>query len=560
MKKFILLSICTSLLCADYYYSEGKRVDIEPLNQQRTLESGDSIDYYRLNGKRVGVSSTLIVSFKDGVDREEVYLTYNLKELDRLMPNTFLVEVSNKSSISTSAKLYESGLVNYAHPNFFQNRERRATDTYFNLQWHLIDTEKVVGANINITEAWKITKGAGVKVAIFDDAVDTTHEDLKDGVVASYSAIDESIDATPKVSDNAHGTFIAGVIGARENGKGIVGVAPESSIVGMKGAVGEGVEDSTIIKAFQWAKNSNVDVMNNSWGGYNVSEGVKSAIVDCATNGRDGKGMIITFGHGNDGCNDKEQCKKDGEGEALGYIQNDESAIEEVLAIGATNHLNKRASYSNYGQYLDFVAPGGDGDEVDIDDKVGIVSIDISGEMGWSKTQYENGYGEVIEGDSDLNYITKDPSQVGTSYAAPIVAGVSALMISANPDLTREQIVKILKETSDKIGDYSYIDGKSYELGYGRVNATKALQRALELKTTSVVDTTNSEVNSSEDSIDSIYNFNSMTSGWHLLGAVENLENLKEKYNLKVIWSYDLDTWSKNPTSIEKAKGFWIYK
>lgn len=102
---------------------------------------------------------------------------------------------------------------------------------------------------------------------------------------------------------------------------------------------------------------------------------MKTAIVDAANNGRDGKGMVITFGAGNDACQSGNLCYQDGDtsGDSLGYIKDDESAIEEVLAVGAINHVNERASYSNWGEYLDISAPGGDGDNVD--DAYGMVSL-----------------------------------------------------------------------------------------------------------------------------------------------------------------------------------------
>lgn len=560
MKKALLISIISSMLLAgDYYYSNGKKVELTPTNEAKNLRYIGDVKYYKSisTNQKVGVSKRFIISFNDGVNKSEIYKKYNLVEIEALTKEIFLVEANSiDKAIEISAELYESGIVKFAHPDFIKSYKKRLTnptDPLFSKEWHLIDTEKIKSANINIMEAWEITKGANVKIAVFDDAVDINHEDLKDGVIDSYNATDKTSNTLPDTSDDAHGTFVSGVAVARENGKGVVGVAPEAKLLAMKGATGDAVEDSNIIKAFEWAKNSGADVMNNSWGGYNVTDAVKSTIVDCATNGRDGKGMIITFGHGNDACNDTHICKQSGEGDELGYIKDDESAIEEILAVGATNSQNKRASYSNYGIYLDISAPGGDGDTIDIDNASGIVSTDLSGEMGWSKSSYTNGYGESIAGDSDNNYISNDPTQVGTSYSAPMVAGVAGLIISANPDLTREQIFEILKETADKVGGYTYTDGKSYELGYGRVNAGNAVKKALELKNATTTETTTS---SSFD-----YKFNELGSGWHLLGAVENLNSVKESNNLNEAWSYDsVNGWSKNPSLIEQGKGFWIKK
>jgi len=543
MKKSLFIPFILSSLFADsYIYQNGQRVELVELKDKRSA----TIRYFKNSQtkREVGVSQNLLISFKDGVDEKAILNQYNLVKIEDLNSFTTLAKANSiDEAIEICNALVEADLVNFAHPDFLKKIEKRdnPTDEFFAKQWHLVDTPEVVGANVEVLEAWKYTKGSGVKVAIFDDAVDTEHEDLKAGVVASLNVFDDSSDATAKISDNAHGTFVAGVAVARENGKGIVGVAPEASILAIKGATGDEATDSTTIKAFTWAKEQGVDVMNNSWGSYGVSDAVKSSIVDLATNGRDGKGVIIAFGSGNEGCSDKETCK-DADGEEMGLLKYDEGSISEVLSVGATNHLNQRASYSNYGIYLDITAPGGDGDNI-TENNSGMVSTDISGEMGWSQ-------------EANNNYITNDINQVGTSYASPVVAGVSALILSANPDLTREQVFEILKTTSDKVGNYTYTDGKSNELGYGKINAKNAVLKAIELKGSSTTEPTPTPTSSTTFD----YGFDSLQSGWHLLGAVEDLSNVQSQNSLESVWSFTDGSWSKNPTEIKEGKGFWIKK
>lgn len=557
MKKVFLSSIAVlSLFANEYYYRDGKAVELKELKSLRNTDVRYFVD--TTTEQTLGVTTKILVAFKSGVDLQQIYTKYNLKELQKF-DTSILLEVINGDSIAISNALVESGVAIFAHPNFLKDIKTKAlpSDEFFAKQWHLADTSTISGGSVNITDAWKITKGKGIKIAVFDDAVDTNHEDLKDAVVGRYNSKDKSEDTLASKSDDAHGTYVAGIAVARENGKGVVGVAPEASLLAMKGATGEGIEDSMTIASFEWAKKNGADVMNNSWGSYGVSDGLKAAIVDLAKNGRNGKGTIIAFGAGNEGCNDTEQCMKDGKPQ--GTLDKDESSIEEVLSVGATNHLNARASYSNYGKYLDITAPGGDGDEITSEPKVGMVSTDLTGSDGYSK-------------ETNNNYVVEDPNQVGTSYASPVVAGVSALILGANSDLTREQVFQIIYETADKSGGYTYTSGKSYELGYGKINAKKAVEKALSMKsgssesntttisTTSESNTTKPTTDSNITSDTSIYKFDTLGAGWHLLGAISNLGDIKSANSLQVVWSYSNETWSQNPTTIEAGKGFWIKK
>jgi len=546
----VLLFTLSIAFAQNYYYSFGKKNELQAQKSVRETKEFGTIHYFsKTNGQTVGLMDTLIVSFKKGVDTQTVINEYNLTKVESLGAGMILLKAKNSTDVlDACAKLFENGSVNFAEPNFIRKMPKRATvaDPLYAKAWHLHNTSTTTGAHINVETAWNTTKGSGVKIAIFDDAVDSAHEDFN--LEAQYNAVTQSSDSSPDKSDDAHGTFVAGLALAKENSLGSTGVAPEAALLAIKGAVGLTSTDASTIRAFEWAKTKGADVMNNSWGGYNITQAVKTAIEDAANNGRNGKGMVIVFGHGNDKCNDNDSiCYKDGDTTTigLGQLSNDESSLELVIAVGATNHDNKRASYSNYGKYLDLSAPGGDGDSI-FENIVGMVSTDISGDLGWSKTEYLNIFGETITGDSNPNYISEDPFQVGTSYSSPVVAGVAALVIAANPNLTRAQIFDILQTTADKVGGYTYTNGRSSELGYGKVNAGAAVARAVELK---------SNATSTFD-----YGFNTLSTGWHLLGAVDSLGNIKSQYSLQSVYTYTNGKWNLNPTSISKGIGFWISK
>ncbi len=280
--------------------------------------------------------------------------------------------------------------------------------------------------------------GRGVKVAIIDDALDTTHEDLQGAIVATYDVATGTTDVTPPDDNATHGTEVTGLIGARNNDLGIVGVAPEAKIYFIKLPFEGYVTTDDIVEAFQKAMEWGVDVVNCSWGSGNVDDAVRQAIETLARQGRGGKGTVIVFAAGNGNA----------------PIGNDESSIPEVIAVGATNKFDLRSSYSAYGPELDVMAPGGE--------YLGLTTLDQMGHAGESVNDY---------------VLYDDPHAFGgTSAAAPLVTGVVAQLLEANPHLTRANVYNALACSADKIGNRPYgTDGFNDYYGYGKVNANRAL-------------------------------------------------------------------------------------
>lgn len=317
-------------------------------------------------------------------------------------------------------------------------------EPYYNQQWYLAKDQTFYtlnnindDANIHPLDILKYYKGDGVKIAIIDDGLDVYHEDLFGAIINTFDIATRSADVSHTNIKKFHGTAVTGIIGARVNGKGIEGVASNSKIIFLK--YKESMSDSEIIELFDKAEAFGADIINNSWGTYNVSQAVRNKIVDLATNGRNGKGTIIVFASGND---DRD-------------MGNDESAIPEVISVGATDRDNLRAYYSNYGINLDIMAPGGYW--------LGITTLDDSGTKGIA-TNNEN---YILY--NDANPFT------GTSASAPIVSGIIALMLEKNPNLTRVEIENILKSSADKIGNVPYTANRNLYYGYGKVNLSKIM-------------------------------------------------------------------------------------
>ena len=319
-------------------------------------------------------------------------------------------------------------------------------EKYYYQQWYINHDEdfyESVGidpkAGIDADYALSHYCGAGVKIAVIDDGLDMKHEDLAGALKASYDIATGGSDVSHSNPWDYHGTAVSGIIAARINGKGIAGVAGCSELIFLK--YRENMSDSETIELFEKAKEFGADIVLCSWGTYDVSEAVRDEIVDLSSNGREGRGMVVVFAAGND---DR-------------YMGNDESAIPEVISVGASDIDNDRAWYSNYGRNLDILAPGGDYDHA-------ITTLDDSGEVGTSTI--------------DPDYLLYDDYYgfVGTSASAAIVAGAVALMLEKNPTLSRERIEDILKKSASKIGHLPYEDGRNDYYGYGKLDLDAAMQ------------------------------------------------------------------------------------
>lgn len=312
-------------------------------------------------------------------------------------------------------------------------------EPYYKEQWYLNFNNEIysqnnidLNAHISAENLLKKYNGKGVKIAIIDDGLDVTHEDLEGAIINTYDITSKSTNVSHNNSHNYHGTAVTGIIGARINNKGIQGIASGASIIFLKHK--EGMSDSETIELFTKAEEFGADIINCSWGTYDVSQSVKEKIQDLAINGRNGKGTIIVFASGND---DQDMA-------------NDESSIPEVLAVGATDKDNLRAWYSNYGKNLDVMAPGGY--------DIGITTLDPMDTNGISV--YDDNY---------LLY-NEYNSFIGTSAAAPIVSGIIALILEKNPTFTRIDIENILKNSSDKIGNIAYENARNDYYGFGKIN------------------------------------------------------------------------------------------
>ncbi|MFO0997375.1 MAG: S8 family serine peptidase [Alphaproteobacteria bacterium] len=291
------------------------------------------------------------------------------------------------------------------------------SDPYYGSQWHLKGTY-----GINVSAVWNDYSGHGIKVGLVDDGVNYLHRDLAPNYRTDldYDARDKDSDAFASASGDNHGTTVAGTVGAAAgNGYGGVGVAWGADLIGFR--MGYGAAGSTAQILDDFKHQSAVDISNNSWGysGF-FTDNFKSAafapigqaMADDAHFGRGGLGTVFVFAAGNDRATGNDVNYHD--------FQNSPYAI----AAAATDSTGHVASFSTPGAAVLVAAPG-----------VGIITTDQQGALG---------------------YVNGDFASVsGTSFSAPIVSGVVALMLEANHNLGYRDVQEILAYSASKPPGFS---------------------------------------------------------------------------------------------------------
>ncbi|MEZ5045218.1 MAG: S8/S53 family peptidase [Saprospiraceae bacterium] len=420
------------------------------------------------DGTQHGIMDEVIVRISDPKDQGPMrFLVQNFEakivkqdEFDPLQYHISIGKVEGRNALVLANSLYETGLFEFAEPNFLRLMKRMNTsDAFVNNQWALHNDGNntsqyggVAGADMNVFDAWAATTGsASIKIAIIDEGVDLNHPDLKANLLPGYDATGQGSEGGPSGND-AHGTACAGIAaGVGNNNLGIVGVAFSSKIIPVRIAYSSGsswvTTNSWISNAINWAwQTGNADVLSNSWGGGGSSTAINNAISGAVNNGRGGLGSPVLFAAGNDNG-------------ANSYPATYAPTIS-VIAMSMCNERKSPDSCdgeswwgSNYGTGADVAAPG-----------VKIYATDISGSAGYANGDYISNFN-------------------GTSSACPNAAGVMALILSADGTLTEAQARAALEGTCDKVGAYTYasnVAGQptgtwSLELGYGKINAANAI-------------------------------------------------------------------------------------
>jgi subtilisin-like proprotein convertase family protein len=394
------------------------------------------------------------------------------------LPETYLFTVPGPFDALDVANAMASSGAPLALPQFAAQPRKVAarklftpTDPlYAGEQWHLKNTGQyggTAGQDANVETAWDATKGSGVVIALIDDGVQTNHPDLAAGYLGALSFDFNDNDADPSPADpdpmnpDDHGTAVAGVAAARHNnGLGGTGAAPEASIAAIR-LISEPVTDSTIGSALSH-QNGSIHIKSNSWsysGDGTLDDQVShmldlAAVTDGANNGRGGRGVIYLWAAGNSaGSNDNTNYDA--------YCTR-----RQVLSIGAVDRNGVKSFYSEPGAALFICAPSNGGTP-----DIGITTTDRTGGVG-----YDSG---------DYTHANTASGFGGTSSATPLAAGVVALILASNPQLTWRDVQHVLVRTARKndSGDPGWFTNGggrqvNHLYGHGVVDAAAAVALA----------------------------------------------------------------------------------
>ncbi len=445
---------------------------LDEVRDYNEVKVGTHVYYSEGSTRPIVPTGELFIQFQEGTNQEEqnmVLSEYNLVLIDRT--DNYLVTASvspaSPNPLKVANLLEQISLVKWAEPDIDTPLEEyefvRPDDDLLDHQWHLKNSGFVIDANwrlkkdadAKIIDAWKRlgkTGSSEVTVAVIDNGFDLSHPDLRDNIVKPYNVWDRSNKPIQDDPTYTHGTPCASVAIAPANGTGIVGASPNSKFMPVHGT---SFSASATKRMFEYCADNGADIISCSWGttdpGFALNTMKERAIADAAQNGRNGKGCVILYAVGNSN---------------LDYV-NLYSAHPDVIAVAASTSRDEHAEYSNRGREVSVCAPS--------NGNWPILAARASWDTG---LHWETGDFRYYRDGKNRGVHYKHFG--GTSSSCPLVAGVCALILAANPELTAKQVKEVLEQTADKIGDPSeYVNGHSPKYGYGRVNADKAVAEAL---------------------------------------------------------------------------------
>ncbi|MBO8126353.1 MAG: S8 family peptidase [Firmicutes bacterium] len=272
--------------------------------------------------------------------------------------------------------------------DFFLSKKSRPSAKPQEMDWGV----KRIGA----PEAWPVSKGAQVKVAVIDTGIQLGHPDLKDRIDKGFNTITLTKNAN---DDNGHGTHVAGIIAASDNDFGVVGVSPEVVLYPVKVLDSNGSGSlSDVVAGIQWCIEQGVDIINMSLGASDSSETFAEAVRIAAS-----KGIIIVAAAGNSGPDNT----------SIDYP----AKYPETIAVAASDQNDRIADFSSRGPEVDISAPGVDINSTYLGSKYTILS--------------------------------------GTSMATPHVTGTIALLKALHRNYTLADIKSILKRSAHLLPNFS---------------------------------------------------------------------------------------------------------
>lgn len=395
--------------------------------------------------------------------------------------------------------------------------QTNGADPLVSYAWHLQNTGQtafssgagVAGNDLRVLRAHQLGyNGKGIRIAVSDSGVEVSHPDLSNNQLSgehrSYSGSPNTwhgSQPTPEGNDG-HGTAVSGLINAISgNGIGSMGTAPGAKFAGFY-FIGRFKDTSSSYEARVLDQIlGDFDIFNYSYGYANcffvpTSQSVVDAYKKGVSQGRDGKGSIYVKAAGNDFKGSNSECRSGDNSTFYGNANtNEDQNLPYLIVTAASNASGQISSYSSPGSNVWVTSAGGEfGDTAPA-----MITTDMQGcSKGFSVS---NSWSSAFNrGQHSLNTLCNYTNVMnGTSSATPTLAGIIALMLEANPDLTWRDVKHILASTSNAINystasynhpggsnlsghvyDYNYVVNAagmkfSNAFGFGRVDAEKAV-------------------------------------------------------------------------------------
>ncbi|MBT2513387.1 S8 family serine peptidase [Arthrobacter sp. ISL-30] len=386
------------------------------------------------------ISGQIMVKFRDAGAAPGVLRKHGLSEGPSIgSTGAHLIKVPPGKESQLIGALGRSPAVEYAEPDELVTAA--TADEYFPRQYALQNDGQsftntkgdifVAGgtkdADVDAVEAWNVTTGSGIKVAVLDSGVASDNPDIASKVVARANFSSSATKTGDPIAEDyyGHGTHVAGIVAATHNTTGVAGVCPGCTILAGKVLNDSGVSSTSgIANGINWAVSNGAKVINMSIGQRTSSRTLETAVKNAWN-----AGVVIVAAAGNGGNQSKIYP----------------GAYANVIAVAATDNTDAKASFSTYGaSWVDVAAPG-----------VNVYST-FPNHTFVLGTQNNRSQGYDVGN--------------GTSMSSPIVAATAALAWSSQPGATNTSVRAKVESTADKIS------GTGTYWAYGRVNAYNAVR------------------------------------------------------------------------------------
>lgn len=461
--------------------------------------------YFREGGKipMVPTGKILVTFIPNSTikSRNKILKDIGLKLVKKKDKNLWVVSISKNSPNPMKAAdlLKKTDEISHAVPFFdspltFHEEIDAPRDDLFLDQWYLKNKggntkdpkgKFVRGSDMNVPAAWKLLGNRGsarIKLAVVDLGFDMKHPDFQGKMIAPFSLYNS--ERIPVQGMDTHGTACAGLAIAKSNGSGIIGVAPNAKFLPVEGTTHSA---DSLEFVLNHCMDNGADIISCSWGSIEPEHELTaehiSVIENAAKKGRKGKGCVILFSVGNENA------------EHINHYSNH----PDVIAVAGSTSADEHLTVSNRGRGISVCAPGGN---------FALVTTRASWDNGQN---VPHGFSESFKYWNDGK--ERGASGLykhfeGTSASCPLVAGVCALVLSANSKLKASEVKEIIETTADKIGGKNeYTDGYSLRFGFGRVNAEKAVAEALRRKNPSAGTSTTTNISPKEKAMTGLFHF-----------------------------------------------------